>query len=299
MVESGPARARDRVLLLTTAHNEARFIDGLVDAVLGQSRRPDRWVIVDDGSTDATFAVLDRRVAGYEWITLVRREIVVPRPADRLAAGLVPRALNHALATLDWRRFTHIGKLDADVVLPACFLERLLASFAADPSLGMTGGVLTEAQRGGWQRVSQPDTHAPPPARLYSTRCFEACGGFRERLAWDTIDEVHARMLGYRTGVDRGLAVRHLRVRGTADGRLRGRARHGECAWIAQYPAWFVLVRSVKVGLTFRPRGVAALAFLWGYFGAPLRGVARVPDPRFRSFVRRELRARARRAGVR
>lgn len=281
-----------RVLLLTTAHDEARFVDALIDGVEAQARRPDRWVIVDDGSTDGTFEALERRVVGMDWVTLLRRAPRADRVPDRLAVAAVPRALNWALARIDWRAYTHIGKLDADVELPPGFLAQLLRDFEVDPSLGMTGGVLTELHSRGWRRVGQPPTHAPPPARLYSLACFEACGGFRDRLAWDTIDEVYARMRGFSTRVSNDVPVRHLRIQGTADGRLRGRARHGECAWIAHYPPLFVLLRSLKVAVRFTPPGIAGLAFLWGYFAAALREVPQVEDPDFRRFVRRELRGR-------
>jgi poly-beta-1,6-N-acetyl-D-glucosamine synthase len=281
-----------RVLLLTTAYNDARFCDALFDGVLAQTRPPDHWVIVDDGSTDGTFEALRRRAADADWITLLRRERNDEAIPDRLAVAAVPRSLNWALAGTDWRGYTHIGKLDADVQLSAGFLERLLEDFDEDPALGMTGGLLTERHGGRWRDVTQPQTHAPPPARLYSRACFTASGGFRERLGWDTIDEVYARMRGYSTRVNADVRVRHLRVQGVADGRLRGRARHGTCAWIAHYPASFVLLRSLKVAVRFTPWGLAGLAFLWGYFGAALRRVPRVDDGEFRRYVRRELRAR-------
>ena len=138
--------------------------------------------------------------------------------------------LNWALAGIDWQTYTHIGKLDADVELPPDFLETLLRDFRADASLGMTGGVLTERHGLRWRRVGQPPTHAPPPARLYSLKCFEACGGFRDRLAWDTIDEVYARLRGFSTRVSNDVPVRHLRVQarptgGCAAGRATVSAR--------------------------------------------------------------------------
>jgi hypothetical protein len=288
---TGPITGK-RVLLLTTAHNEAQFADALFDGVMSQTRRPDRWIVVDDGSSDGTFEAFARRAAGADWITLLRREDVDEGIPDRLAVAAVPRSLNQVLAGIDRRAYTHIGKLDADVQLPARFLEQLLRDFEADRSLGMTGGLLTERHGRRWRDVTQPPTHAPPPARLYSLECFEASGGFRERLAWDTIDEVYSRMLGYSTRVNAAVRVRHLRVHGTADGRLRGRARHGACAWIAHYTPLFVLLRSAKVAVRFTPWGLSGLAFLWGYLAAALRGVPRVDDAEFRCYVRRELRAR-------
>jgi poly-beta-1,6-N-acetyl-D-glucosamine synthase len=295
---AGGRTTTQRVLLLTPARDEARFAGLLVDGVLGQTRRPDRWVLVDDGSGDGTLEALERRVGGLGWVTLLRREPGAGPAGDRLAAAADARALNWALARVDWRAYSHIGKLDADVVLPPHFLATLLGEFATDPALGMAGGMVTERRRGAWRRVRQPATHAPPLARLYSRACFEACGGFRERLGWDTIDEVYARMRGFSTRRATAAPVRHLRAHGSAEGRLRGCARHGACAWIAHYPSLFVLLRALKVGATFSPRGASGLAFAGGYARAALGGVAQVEDPAFRRFVRGELRARVRAAAA-
>ena len=98
-------------------------------------------------------------------------------------------------------------------------------------------------------------------------------------------------MRGYSSRSFGDLLARHHRPWGSADGRLRGCARHGECAWILHYgPAWSLL-RSLKVART-RPYGLSGLAFACGYVAAALRSTPRVQDAAFRGFVRGELRAR-------
>ena len=43
-----------RYVLITPAKNEKRFIAKTLDSMVGQTLLPERWVIVDDGSTDNT-----------------------------------------------------------------------------------------------------------------------------------------------------------------------------------------------------------------------------------------------------
>jgi biofilm PGA synthesis N-glycosyltransferase PgaC len=113
----------------------------------------------------------------------------------------------------------------------------------------------------------------------------------QERLAWDTIDETYARMRGYETRSFASLVAVHHRHMATADGRLRGRARHGRCAYVARYGPGWVLLRSFKVAVE-KPVGLSGLAFLYGYLAAQAKRLPRVEDPDFKRFVRRELRRR-------
>src|ERR1700674_663776 len=49
---------KNRYVLISPCRNEAAFMRQTLDSVVGQSLRPAKWVIVDDGSTDETPAIL-------------------------------------------------------------------------------------------------------------------------------------------------------------------------------------------------------------------------------------------------
>ena len=51
-------RAR-RYLLISPCRDEARYLRRTLDSVAAQSVRPALWVLVDDGSTDGTAAILE------------------------------------------------------------------------------------------------------------------------------------------------------------------------------------------------------------------------------------------------
>ena len=44
-----------RVAVVSAVYNEKQFVGRMIESVLSQSRLPDEVVLVDDGSTDATF----------------------------------------------------------------------------------------------------------------------------------------------------------------------------------------------------------------------------------------------------
>ena len=70
-------------VLITSARNEEKFIERTIRSVVAQTSLPERWVIVDDGSTDRTAEIIESYLENYPWIELLRR----PNRADRSFAG--------------------------------------------------------------------------------------------------------------------------------------------------------------------------------------------------------------------
>jgi biofilm PGA synthesis N-glycosyltransferase PgaC len=281
-----------RLLVVSPVFNEARHLPTVAAAVAAQTRLPDRWVIVDDGSTDGTRAVLTRLEAQLPFVQVITLPHDAARGADGLACAREIRAFNAGLDRQRGERWDYVAKLDGDMELPPHYFERLLRRFGASPGLGLAGGRFAEPRAdGSWRVIGIPPQFVPGALKTYRVECLERIGGVQECLGWDTIDETYARLHGYETRSFGDLDARHHRPTGTASGLLRGRARHGACAWITHYPAYFVLLRSVKQA-TFPPFGLSGLAFLWGYFAAAVRATPQVPDPAFRRHIRSELHGR-------
>jgi poly-beta-1,6-N-acetyl-D-glucosamine synthase len=283
------------LLIVSPVFNEAAHLDRTARSIVAQERRPDRWVIVDDGSRDDTLAIARRWERELDFVTVLSAPPVPESGPDNLALAKDARAFNFGLREAGWEDYTHIGKLDGDVELPPHWFATLLEAFERDPQLGLCGGRLAEPSPAGWQVIPIPNHHIHGAVKLFTRECLQAIGGIPERLAWDTIDETYARMRGFATRSLPDLVGRHHRPWGSADGRLRGRARHGECAWILHYGAGWALLRSLKVARV-PPRGLSGAAFLYGYARAAALRKPRVDDREFRRFARRELRMRISRA---
>src|ERR1019366_4071864 len=72
-------------VLITPARNEEGFIEQTIQSVIAQTVLPRKWVIVSDGSTDRTDAIVKKYMAGHSWIELVR----MPERRDRHFAAKV------------------------------------------------------------------------------------------------------------------------------------------------------------------------------------------------------------------
>jgi poly-beta-1,6-N-acetyl-D-glucosamine synthase len=285
------------ILVISPVRNEAAHLEAVIRGLASQELRPARWIVSDDGSTDATPQILRRWEARLPWMTVVEGPAGAdPSVAvrDRLARAAAPRNFNHGLACSDWDTggYTHVMKLDGDIELSPHYLRELMRRFEADPTLGLGAGVIREPLAGGgFRHIEIPRVHVHGALKCYSRACFEAIGGVQERLGWDTIDGTYARMRGFTTRSFPDLVSIHHRPIGSADGTLRGHARHGECAYLAHYTPSWVALRALKVARR-RPAGLSGAAFLFGFWRAAARRAQRVPDPELRRFTHAELRRR-------
>ena len=296
---SRPARSvsvgveQPRILIVSPVRNEAAHIERVVRSVAAQELPPARWIIVDDSSDDDTLEILRRLEPEVPFLDVFESGALPEVVPDRLARAAAPRTFNCGLAAAgDWREYTHVMKLDGDVELKPDYLGELMRRFAADPALGLAGGMLEEPTKGGgFRRIRIARVHVHGALKLYTRECFAAIGGVQERLGWDTIDETYARMRGFKVWSFPDLVSIHHRPLGSADGTVRGHARHGECAYIAHFTPTWVALRAFKVGRR-RPVGLSGIAFFYGYVRAAVRRVERVADPEYRRFTHMELRRR-------
>src|SRR5438552_12245427 len=124
---------------ITAARNEERLIGQTLAAVIGQTQRPERWVIVDDGSTDRTAEIVESYARRYSWIELVRRA----QDPDRNFASKA-HAVNAGLERVNSVDFDIMGNLDADISFGPDYMEVLMRKFSEDQELGVAGTPFTQ-----------------------------------------------------------------------------------------------------------------------------------------------------------
>jgi hypothetical protein len=182
-----------------------------------------------------------------------------------------------------------VAKVDADLDLTPATLGTLMDAFAADPQLGMAGPYIAAAgDDGSLVRQRCPRDHVEGESKLYRRACFEDIAPLPPMLGWDTIDEIRARLRGWRTEsfeVPGGDPV-HLRNMGSHDGQLRGYRRWGACAWgYGEHPLHVLAVGVQRLG--DRPRVLGGVSYVIGYGLAALRRLPRA-EPEVRAQARRD-----------
>jgi len=275
---------RPRYCIITPCRDEADYARRTLDSVLGQTRPPDLWVIVDDGSTDQTPEILDEYADHYETIRVFHR---FDRGARKVGPGVID-AFYHGYRAIESSAFDYIGKLDLDLDLPPRYFEILIDRMEANPRIGTCSGKPYFRSGGRWISEKCGDENSVGMTKLYRRRCFEQIGGFVREVMWDGIDGHRCRMLGWQavSWDEPDLRFEHLRPMGTSDkGWWTGRRRHG----FGQYymgTSPIYMVASAFYRMTRPPFVVGGLAMLVGYFDAMLRRQSRYEDLEFRRFLR-------------
>ncbi len=275
-----------RYAIITPCRDEADFARVTLESITRQTVPPALWVIVDDGSTDATPKILEEYAQKFPYIRIIRR-------SDRGRRSVGPGVIDAFYAgyeAINPNDFDYVCKLDLDLDLPVRYFEKLMEKMEADPRIGTCSGKPYYRDQGN-KLVSEGcgDETSIGASKFYRRSCFQQIGGFVRQVMWDGIDCHRCRMLGWIACSWDEPEVRfiHLRPMGSShQGILTGRARHG----FGQYfmgTSLSYMTASAIFRMSRPPYIVGGAAMWWGFFKALLKREARYDDVAFRRFLRR------------
>jgi glycosyltransferase involved in cell wall biosynthesis len=166
------------VSIVTPSYNQAAFLEETIVSVLEQDYPRVEYVVVDDGSTDASPEIIERYAEQLHWWT--RQD-----NAGQVAA--INRGFEHTTGSL----MAYINS--DDTLLPGAVSE-MVAAFADSPDLVMVYGdaVYTDAESNrlgplparDWdpaEMVRACDNHVVQPSSMWTRAAWEQAGPFDER----------------------------------------------------------------------------------------------------------------------
>jgi glycosyltransferase involved in cell wall biosynthesis len=273
-------------VLITPARNEEAFIEKTIQSVIAQTVLPSKWVIVNDGSTDATASIVSKYLAKHDWIELVD----LPTHRDRSFAAKV-YAFNAGFEKVKDLDYDVVGNLDSDTSFDADYCEFLLGKFREDASLGVAGTIFKEQD--GYSSGTdsfEGQNHVAGGCQLFRRRCFEEIGGYVPNRAGgiDWIAVTSARMMGWKTRSFREKSFFHYRSLGTAErGRLASSFSYGEKDYyLGNHPVWQIF--RVTYRMRNKPYLLDGIALGSGYLWALLRQIKRPVSDELMRFHRKE-----------
>lgn len=182
------------VTVAIAAHNEEERIVDCLRAVLGQTRRAEQVIIIDDGSTDRTRGLIDSEIG---LATDARQKLAngatvyesKSHPGiiliDHPRAGKA-KALNTALEMAQKDVFVSV---DGDTIIHPCALERLIGAFDANAELVAAGGMVTPAN-GLKAELMRHSTRRLPEGLCARLQSIEYALAFFNRFAWARLNSL-------------------------------------------------------------------------------------------------------------
>lgn len=278
----------EQYVIVTPAYNEARCIENAIASVIQQTVRPTLWVIVDDGSTDGTSAIIDSYVHTWGFIRRLRRQRTPKEAYFSSNVSAIAEGVQQAKSL----PYSYLAVLDADMILPMDYYEQILRHFRADPKLGVASGVYENLVDGKLQKVLSERHSTPKALQVFRRTCFEAIGGYVPLVhgGEDTCACVMARMHGWKAWSFPQLKAVHQRPTGVrnAGSLLRARFTQGLCEYGLSTHPLFMVAKSLRRCVLERPLVVGGMLRMAGYLYGCLKREPRQVPSEVASYVRHE-----------
>lgn len=251
-----------KVYCVIPTYNEEAFIAQTLQSLVQQTVVPDKMVVVNDHSTDKTSEI----IADFEKKYANISSVFNASENKHLPGSKVVRAFNKGFETLD-DSFDIIVKLDADLILPHNYFERIIETFRRDPRIGMVGGFAYIEKNNEWVLESLTDNdHIRGAFKAYRKACFAEIGGLKPAMGWDTVDELLCRFYNWQIITLADLKVKHLKPTGAIYDQS-ARYKQGEAFYRLGYGFWITAIAGLKLALR-KQKPLLFIDYLKGFFKA-------------------------------
>src|SRR6267142_6708553 len=171
-VECPPPIRTIRYVIITPVRNEALHIQETLQSIVGQTVKPVAWIIVNDGSTDETPAIIERFSRENAWIYVVHR----PDRGFRKSGTGVMEAFYDGYRALPSSEWDFLVKFDGDLSVDSDYFEKCFDRFSRSPRLGIGGGWVEEPAQVSKSNNSHPTFHVRGATKIYRRACWQEIG---------------------------------------------------------------------------------------------------------------------------
>ncbi|QIE60339.1 glycosyltransferase family 2 protein [Rasiella rasia] len=268
------------IVLVIPTYNEAAHLGDLLRSIVSQTLKPKKVVIVNDGSTDSTQEIIDSFTAKYSFMISVGASST----SEHAPGSKVVDAFYRGFSAIK-EEYAFIGKFDADIILPPNYFEKIISLFNENRKIGIAGGNLYIQSDDAWvfENISEK-TKVRGPIKLYRKECFEAIGGLKRSIGWDTVDELLAQYHGWLIKTDQSLHVKHLKPTG-ATYTEASKYKQGEAFYKMRYGWALTQVAAMKLA-----QRKSSIAFYYncmrGYLKAKKSGIPYLVNKEEGAFIR-------------
>ena len=267
--------------IVIPAYNEEAFIALTLQSLVSQTLLPKKVVVVNDNSTDKTAEIILAFAKENPFITLVNKT----SEAIHLPGSKVIQAFHKGFETLD-NNYDIIVKLDADLILPNNYFERISSTFEKDAEVAMVGGFAYIEKNGDWilENLTDKD-HIRGAFKAYRKTFFEQMGNLKPAMGWDTVDELLAKFYGWKVITDSSLIVKHLKPTG-ANYNKTARYKQGEAFYTLGYGFFITAIASAKLAM-MKKKPFLFLDYIQGFWKAKMANTPLLVTDEQAKFIRK------------
>lgn len=251
-----------RFYIVIPAHNEEAYIRNCLISLAEQSLPPKKIIVVNDHSSDQTPTIVDELKTLYPFIDMVNHQ----SSEQHLPGEKIITAFYKGFEQLD-EEYDVVCKFDADLIFPKNYLETVAKHYKDDPKLGLIAGHCYIEKNKQWVLENlTSNNHIRGPLKAYRKACFEAIGGLKKSMGWDTIDELVALYNGWSFRTDNTLHVKHMKPTGSTYNKS---AKYYQGIALYKMRNGFVLAFLSSLKLAYKKRKMRLfLDYLMGYLKA-------------------------------
>jgi glycosyltransferase involved in cell wall biosynthesis len=233
-----------QISIVIPAHNEEAFLAQTLQSLTEQSFLPKQIVVVNDGSTDGTQAIIDKFSENHPFIS----GVLIASEGEHAPGSKIINAFYKGFDTLD-PDYEILCKFDADLIFPKEYLETISLIFQKNKNCGMAGGFCYIQHGDNWklENLTNKD-HIRGALKAYTKSCFNAIGGLKNAMGWDTIDELIAQFHGFAVVTAQELHVKHLKPTGDKYTK-KSKYKQGEAFYRMRYGKALTQIASAKLAL--------------------------------------------------
>lgn len=268
------------------AKNEQDSIEETLLSIVNQSLAPQICVVVDDGSTDRTPAIVKSLAERHEQVRYHKNE---NRDSYKVG-GHVVEVFNIGKGLIDEQNisYDYIIKMDADLSFERDFMQRIFDKYGREDNLGIISGTPWYYQDSKKVFEYSPIWHTHGQFKIYNRQCLQEMGGIKQMLGWDCADNIQAIEAGWKTLATRDINyLMHRRI-GNKSSLIKGRINQGKGAYNLRYDPFYMIIKLLH-DLFKPPYVVGSLAYLYGYVKSMMNGKKDRLSKQQRKILRRLL----------
>lgn len=240
-----PNEIKLKYCIIIPARNEEKFIGQTLQSIVEQTFLPSELIVVNDNSTDKTAEIVDEFSLKFPFIKIIHSENQENKhePGTKIIEAFYK---GFDQLKTDWDVVT---KLDADVILPNNYFEKIIHAFQINPKIGIAGGLVFIHKNEEWiyEKISNKK-HIRGAIKSYSKSCFTKMGGIKKSIGWDTVDELLAQFYGFEIAVFSDLEVKLLKPTGNDYKKIHGQ-KTGSGFYKMDYGWAISLIAALKASL--------------------------------------------------